>query len=149
MTPEDLQRELVKARDALAWCERHLSATSVANAALHTNETVYQSPLATVTHAARESLDRVLGQLPQPDTQTPPSRDRDMERLGAILLDLDRCPHGRHTADPCADCGGKSRGNPQLRPGEVIGYTVHAEPIVIPEPANRHNPKAWKVTRDA
>lgn len=69
---------------------------------------------------------------------------------GWVASDLDRCEHGRHSVDPCADCpGGWSTGNLYMtmpagssrrmlgatEDGTVmvrIGTTVHAEPINVP-----------------
>jgi hypothetical protein len=65
-----------------------------------------------------------------------------------IPADLDRCEHGRHSIDPCADCpGGQSTGNRFLwgltlghhaemtaRAAEGlvrIGTTVRGEPIYV------------------
>lgn len=46
------------------------------------------------------------------------------------LRDLDRCPHGRHLADPCFDCpDGRSTGNPYLFDGRRIGTTLYGEEI--------------------
>lgn len=58
------------------------------------------------------------------------TRDR---LLAKILTDLDRCEHGRHQADSCLDCpGGRSRGNWNLPPGEVVGYDRGGVPYVMP-----------------
>lgn len=143
----DLRRELEKARITLIAAQSHLAAHAEANAALHCAATVMYSPLHAQVTAAIAQIEHALTRTEQAyiDASRTPQRDRDMEQLGAILLDLDRCTHGRHSLDPCGDCGGKSRGNPYLRPGEGIGYTVHGQSIVIPEAADRHNPKAWKV----
>lgn len=73
-----------------------------------------------------------------------------MERLGALLADLDRCVHGRHSVDPCLACpGGTSTGNPHLPPGTVIGYGLGGEsdPIVVPQPGDRNTPEAWRPRR--
>lgn len=49
----------------------------------------------------------------------------------AYIQDLDRCVHGRHSADSCFDCpGGKSAGNQFLMNGQRIGTTVRGEPIL-------------------
>lgn len=63
--------------------------------------------------------------------------------LAKILLDLDRCEHGRHEGDPCGSCGGPSVGNLALPPGTVLGRTVHAWPIVVPSQEDRNDPKKW------
>jgi hypothetical protein len=66
-------------------------------------------------------------------------------RLGNILMDLDRCEHGRHSVDPCLACpGGRSTGNLLLPPGTVIGYSQSGHAITVPEPHNRYDWKAWR-----
>lgn len=75
--------------------------------------------------------------------------------LGAVALrilrDLDRCPHGRHEGDYCSGlsgCNGPSLGNPLIKTGTIIGYTLYAtEVIVMPEPRLRYDPMAWIVQR--
>jgi hypothetical protein len=63
----------------------------------------------------------------------------------ALIADLDRCPHGRHQADPCFGCeGGWSRGNPLLCPGQVIGYSIDGSQIVVPPKESRRDPAAWR-----
>lgn len=52
-----------------------------------------------------------------------------------LLSDLDRCEHGRHFGDVCGGergCNGPSKGNPFIRPGQRIGSTLSAHPIVVP-----------------
>jgi hypothetical protein len=67
------------------------------------------------------------------------------ERLAAVLLDLDRCPHGRHQGDTCADCrGGHSLGNFHMPVGTVVGYDRHGESIAVPERKFRHSAEAWR-----
>ncbi|MGI5408688.1 hypothetical protein ACQEV9_18080 [Streptomyces chartreusis] len=63
-----------------------------------------------------------------------------------ILSDLDRCQHGRHEGDPCADCGGPSHGNPYAGPGRVIGHSVYGAPIVLPTRDRKTDPAAWRTT---
>lgn len=65
-------------------------------------------------------------------------------RLAAVLLDLDRCSHGRHSLDPCGSCGGQSQGNPTMPPGKPIGFDRYGKRIWAPAPEDRHNPKAWR-----
>lgn len=60
---ENLIRELRKAIDTLVWAEKYLTSENEANAALHTNEKVFYSPLTTQVHNARESLERMADQL--------------------------------------------------------------------------------------
>lgn len=74
--------------------------------------------------------------------------------LAKVLLDLDRCPHGRHEGDTCAGwapdnpsggCrGGVSLGNPFI--GIRIGTGLHGEPLYHPARHERHDPKAWTRT---
>lgn len=72
-----------------------------------------------------------------------------LERYGAgyrLLLDLDRCEHGRHSVDRCLMCPeGQSTGNLNLPAfGKPIGHTVHGHPIVIPDdPMARTDPRNW------
>lgn len=64
----------------------------------------------------------------------------------SVLLDLDRNENGRHEGDAdVGDPSGVSQGNPHLRPGAVIGYTIGGQqrPIVMPARADRHRPEAW------
>lgn len=64
--------------------------------------------------------------------------------LAQILTNLDRCQHGRHLKDNCFLCpGGQSAGNPYLTPGQIIGYGLHGEHIVVPEADRRYEPRAW------
>lgn len=71
----------------------------------------------------------------------------DNEKLAQVLLNLDRCEHGRHHHDQCFDCPNRvSEGNPHMRPGTIIGYTVHAQPIVMPAREDKTDPAAWYKT---
>lgn len=64
-----------------------------------------------------------------------------------VLLDMDRCEHGRHHVDPCSECpDGMSSGNPHLRPGQVIGYGLDGVPIVVPPWHKRGYAAAWYPT---
>lgn len=68
----------------------------------------------------------------------------DVAGLARVLMDLDRCEHGRHSADRCFDCPeGRSAGNPYARPGTRIGTDVYGRPIVVPGPDRRLDPEAW------
>jgi hypothetical protein len=67
-----------------------------------------------------------------------------MAKLARHLLDLDRCPHGRHQGDRCFDCGeGISPGNPFLPVGTRIGTTLYGQPIWVPPRERRNDPEAW------
>lgn len=72
-----------------------------------------------------------------------------------LVLDLDRCEHGRHEGDPCSGesgCNGPSKGNPLIAaesylaeqrledrfgfgkvPPRLIGFGLDGVPICIPE----------------
>ena len=75
-----------------------------------------------------------------------------------VLTDLNRCPHGRHEGDTCAGwrgpdqydggCeGGYSLGNPHMRPGQVIGYGLYGDLIVMPDRKDINDPAAWWAPR--
>jgi hypothetical protein len=69
-----------------------------------------------------------------------------LKELGTLILDLDRCEHGRHAKDMCFDCpGGYSMGNGYLLPGTRIGTTVYGLAITVPSWADRADPAAWVV----
>jgi hypothetical protein len=62
-----------------------------------------------------------------------------------LILDLDRCQHGRHSADPCFGCpDGQSTGNLLIPPGTLIGTGLHGW-IVVPPNEQRYEPAAWRV----
>jgi hypothetical protein len=63
----------------------------------------------------------------------------------AVLTNLDRCQHGRHSVDSCLSCpGGQSAGNPHMRPGAIVGYDYRGRVIAMPvSPADRVNPDKW------
>lgn len=65
------------------------------------------------------------------------------ERLVTVLLDLDRCQHGRHEGDDCFGCAGRSRGNPLVGPSRHVGYTLSGQPIVLPGPGSKREAAAW------
>ena len=66
-------------------------------------------------------------------------------RALAILLDLDRCQHGRHEGESCFGCSGQvSVGNEHNPPGHILGYTVHGRTIAVPmDKAGRHDLQNW------
>lgn len=75
------------------------------------------------------------------------STERRAIALAQILMDLDRCEHGRHAKDQCFDCpGGRSASNPFLKPGQQIGYGLDGHPIIVPEHDQRYDPKTWRPT---
>lgn len=66
----------------------------------------------------------------------------------AMMADLDRCRHGRHEIDPCAFCPPSGNtGNPHLKEGDVIGYTVYAKPMKVPAVEDRIHPGKWRPSR--
>ena len=142
-TITDLRRELEKARLALIDAQSHLSAHAQMNAALHCATEVFYSPLHAKVTAAIAGIEHALARTDRP---TPDSRSSD-SAWAALVADLDRCQHGRHQGDACgpADaCTGTSAGNPHLRPGDVIGYSLRRDPIVMPDRDHKHDPAAWR-----
>jgi len=148
-TITDLRRELEKAQIALIAALKHLGAHAEMNAALHCADRVMYSPLHAKIESTIDGIDHALARTEKPVTDTLAMRSlADTAGLVKILTDLDRCQHGRHHGDPCgpADaCNGTSAGNPHLRPGQVIGYGLYADPIVMPDRDHKHDPKAWRV----
>ncbi len=146
----DLKRELAKAREALEASRAHLAAHAEANAALHVAANVMYSPLHAKVVAAIAGIDHALARHndAQPDEEGRPLPTLDhrtrLGALAAILADLDRCIHGRHEGDTCAECGGPSKGNPNFRTGQVIGYGLYADQIVMPPRERRSEPRAWR-----
>lgn len=58
-------------------------------------------------------------------------RSFELSDKARLVADIDRCEHGRHWGDICAECGGPSLGNPLLRQGPVtVGYTMSARRYV-------------------
>lgn len=67
------------------------------------------------------------------------------DKFQQLVLDLDRCQHGRHSADPCFSCpGGQSTGNLLIPPGTLIGTSLQQR-IVVPPNELRYDPEAWTV----
>jgi hypothetical protein len=145
-TLNDLRRELAKAEDALSNCLLHLSRHAQANAALHCSERVMYSPL----HAKVETaIAGIVHALKRTEPQNLPTLDTQSSDgvWAALVADLDRCQHGRHQGDACgpADaCTGTSAGNPHLRPGQIIGYGLRGDHIVMPDREHKHDPAAWR-----
>lgn len=71
----------------------------------------------------------------------------ELEAYQIMLSDLSRNEHGRHEGDgDCYDETGMSQGNPHLKTGDVIGYSLGGSwKYVVPEPRQRHDVKAWRV----
>lgn len=141
-TITDLRRELEKARDALEGCLVYLEKHAEANAALHCAERVRYSPLHAKVDAAVGGIDHALARTAPDDQQR---EDYITRLIAGVLADLDRCRHGRHAADPCADCpGSQSAGNRLLSVGQKIGHGMRGDPIYVPAPADRWKPEAWR-----
>lgn len=145
-TITDLRRELDKAREALTAAETHLARHAEMNAALHCADRVLYSPL----HA---KVINAIGQIDHALIRTEPNEDQHenyiTRLIAGVLADLDRCQHGRHTADPCGSCPqGQSAGNPHLTVGQQIGYGIHGDPIYVPHPDDRWVPEAWRPRPD-
>ncbi|WP_428956164.1 hypothetical protein [Streptomyces sp. cg35] len=146
-TITDLRRELEKAEETLIACLRHLSSHAEMNAALHCSERVMYSPLHAKVEATINGLAHARMRTEEPVHNTMARSLADTQDLVKILTDLDRCQHGRHQGDPCGpadDCDGTSAGNPHLRPGQVIGYGLRGDEIVMPDRDHKHNPAAWR-----
>lgn len=62
----------------------------------------------------------------------------------ALLADLDRCTHGRHHGDPCADCGGYSSGNLYIKEGDRLGTGKAGEALVVPHRVYLPDAKEWR-----
>lgn len=140
----DLRRELEKARHALIAAQSHLAAHAEANAALHCAGETFFSPLHAKVTAAIAGAEQALARTKQSNVPTLDSRSSDGP-WAALVADLDRCVHGRHQGDDCGgSCGSQSQGNPHLRPGQVIGYGLRGDRIVMPDRDHKHDPAAWR-----
>lgn len=150
-TIADLRRELEKARLALIDAQSHLASHAEMNAALHCATTVMYSPLHAKVTAAVAGIEHALNRTQPAVTAMalhplPEHSDSNCPWI-KLIADLDRCQHGRHQGDPCGpadDCTGTSAGNPHLRPGDVIGYGLRADRIVMPDRDHKHDPAAWR-----
>lgn len=68
----------------------------------------------------------------------------ELQDYRTMLSDLDRNEHGRHEGD--IDGAAPSQGNPHLKTGDVLGYSLGAAwKYVVPEPRLRGDLHAWKV----
>lgn len=139
----DLRRELEKAREALTAAHKHLTAHAEMNAALHCATNVMYSPLHAKVVSAIAGIDHALARteptnLPTLDHGSPDGV------WAALIADFDRCQHGRHAGDTCADCGGTSIGNARFEPGQPVAYDRHGHDIVVPDRAHKHDPAAWR-----
>lgn len=145
-TITDLRRELEKARLALIDAQSHLAAHAQMNAALHCAAEVFHSPLHAKVTAAIQGIDHALSRTAAP-SDLPAHDNRNCPWLG-LISDLDRCEHERHEGDSCYSCGTQSHGNPHMRTGEVIGYSLRRGPIVMPDRDHKHDPAAWRAQSD-
>lgn len=147
-TITDLRRELEKAREALGGAATHLARHAEMNAALHCATNVMYSPLHAKVNAAIQGIEHALNRTQLIVTATAAMLPiEDTADLVKVLMDLDRCQHGRHQGDACgpADaCTGISAGNPHLRPGQVIGYGLRGDPIVMPDRDHKSDPSCWR-----
>ncbi len=69
-------------------------------------------------------------------------------RAYTLLLNLDRCEHGRHSIDYCWNCGSTSVGNPHIQTGQLLGYDYKGDYIIVPEIDLRQDIKNWFVERE-
>lgn len=81
---------------------------------------------------------------------------QELSKWKKMVLDLDRCPHGRHEGDVCAGwrgpgrfdggCrGGWSLGNPALETGQIMGTGLSGSHIYAhPAREQRNNIEAWR-----
>lgn len=71
----------------------------------------------------------------------------ELQGYRTMLADLARNEQGRHQGDSdCFDPTGVSQGNPHLKTGDVIGYSIHGTwKYVVPEPHLRRDLNAWRV----
>lgn len=68
----------------------------------------------------------------------------ELQGYRTMLADLSRNEHGRHEGD--IDGSMPSKGNPHLRTGDVIGYSLGGSwKYVVPEPRLRGDLGAWRV----
>jgi hypothetical protein len=140
----DMIRELQKAKEALQACQRYLSSYSESMAALHCAQTTHFSPLYSVVTSAIDGIDLAISRYSEMSEST-------SGMLAAVLLDLDRCIHGRHDGDPCFDCeGGVSLGNRIIPPGTVLGHGLSGpeDLIVMPSRGKKHDLRAWRPNKE-
>lgn len=67
-----------------------------------------------------------------------------------MVLDLTRNEHGRHEGDAdVGDVTGVSRGNPFLKEGDIIGFSIGGRwKYVVPARGKRHDVEAWRMLND-
>lgn len=72
-----------------------------------------------------------------------------LSEFATLVCDLDRNANGRHEGDTDGgDPSGVSRGNPHVREGQVIGYSLSGQPIAMPPRQHRHKAEAWYGERE-
>ncbi|MGW0795967.1 hypothetical protein [Streptomyces sp. NPDC002692] len=137
-----LRDALEAAQVTLRTVGTYLEARDVVAATLAGLEQVPMSPLTARVEEAITGIDAALVATAPGEEQ---HGDYVARLLARVMADIDRCQHGRHTADPCGDCpGGKSAGNPLLWTGQHIGYGMNREPLYVPLTADRYKPEAWR-----
>ena len=141
----DLLAELRKARVVLAATQTHLHAQAQVTAALHCSD-VRQTPLYSRVAGAITHIDHTLARIETKiGNGTAPVPRRVNRQLAEVLLDLDRCTHGRHSVENCFGCPtGQSVGNLLLPAGTVIGHGHRGVPIIVPPVEDRDDWTAWR-----
>lgn len=150
MQKDDLTRELDTITHALKWASSHLTRVDEANASKHLAGEVLHTPLTVAVQRAVQGAAKLREYLADQ-----PVGESAQQALARIVIDLDRCPHGRHEGDSCVGwtgpglydggCeGGVSLGNPHLKTGDHLGFAYSATPYVMPEQGHRADPEAWK-----
>lgn len=67
-----------------------------------------------------------------------------LQEAARFMSDLDRSPSGRHQGDgEYQDPTGISQGNPHLKVGQIIGYSMRGKPYIVPEAPFRGNLRSW------
>lgn len=78
-------------------------------------------------------------------------KDEYLERcadMTNLVIDLDRCVHGRHQEDACFGCpDGVSAGNPYRQQGDPLGHDISGNVIADPGRAKRNLAKDWVTPR--
>lgn len=134
------------ARAALGWIEAHLDGADPRIDQIHPRtemEAAYL--LTTITHHFPTLRADVLA-----GAGIVEMRNQSYVQALGLLMDLDRCPHGRHSSDSCLMCpGGRSSGNPHLPPGLLIGRDYSGRALVVPEADRLADPEAWRMPHEA
>lgn len=170
--PSDLARTAYdRVRHALRWALRYHEGRAEMNAAEHCEEPADRPLLAALRDAASaltahlrpetlSNLREIPAAGPAKTLTWREAYERELVRARSLdvwhtmLMDLDRCEHGRHEGDVCSGCGGPSLGNPILigahpRPDvfpaivRQVGYSIDGRPLLVPSRESKHNPDAW------